>query len=78
MLIRIPFKSLPCPHQRFAKKMLYECLACSRYVSHDKARGFLLCGDEGSNDCIGNGGFSEPPTKWDIVKSYGVNFDGGI
>jgi len=69
MIIYIPLKMLLCPHERFAKKMLYECLACSRYVSHDKKKGVLLCGARGTNDCMGRGGPGVPMAKWEIAES---------
>jgi len=70
MTIRISLKSLRCPDEGFAKKMLYECRACSRYVSYDKKAGTLLCGDKGSNDCMGRGGPGIPQAKWEIAQSY--------
>jgi len=70
MTIQIPIKTLPCPYERLAKKMLYECLACSRYVSHDKHKGVLLCGDVGRNNCLGRGGPGVPMAKWEIAESY--------
>jgi hypothetical protein len=70
MIIQIPLKTLPCPHDRLNPKMLYECLACGRYVSHDKHKGILLCGEMGSNTCDGRSGPWIPQAKWEIAQSY--------
>ena len=70
MTIQISLKTLPCPYDRLNPKMLYECLACSRYISHDKKKGILLCGPQGSNDCMGRGGPGIAQAKWEIAQSY--------